>query len=264
MSKLSKQAGQPFTAINNELFADKRLSAKAKWLYGYLYSKPDNRDFACSRIAEDFKDGTDAIQSGMVELEKTWWITRKKRPNGKVDYEIKRTCKENYIEVDLWDWKSISVWIDPITNLVVSAEITWTAKPRLGSENNPEQQNPVLPLISKKESINYLYLLDKIYISYIDNIIKEEYKKEIIYKFYKDRKDRGQKMTETALKMFVNRLLGMWKTNDDYLKLVDHAIERGRKTVYAIKEFWKWFEKPKPTNAHELWTSSREWSVFIE
>lgn len=85
MTKLQKQSVW-FTQVANKVLYDKRLSAKAKWIYAYLYSKPDNWQFAYNRIAHEFSDGEKSILSGLKELEFFWYLERKKQGNGSVDY----------------------------------------------------------------------------------------------------------------------------------------------------------------------------------
>lgn len=87
---MQKQEWFPFTQINNSLLKDNRLSAKAKWIYCYIYSKPDNRDFSCNRIAEEFQDWLKSILSGMKELEVSWWIKRIKKNDWRLQHTIMR------------------------------------------------------------------------------------------------------------------------------------------------------------------------------
>lgn len=87
---MKKQDGQPFTSISNDLLCDPNLSAKAKGLYCYLYSKPDDWDFSGDRIAEDFTDWRKAILTWLSELQLAWWIVREKQPDGKMMYIINR------------------------------------------------------------------------------------------------------------------------------------------------------------------------------
>lgn len=51
------------------LLCDPNLSAKAKGIYAYLYSKPDDWDFSVERIVRDFQDGEKALYTGVKELE---------------------------------------------------------------------------------------------------------------------------------------------------------------------------------------------------
>ncbi len=78
----------PFTQIANAVLNDKRISWKAKGIFGYIYSKPDDWDFSTHRMKNDAKDGMDALVSGIKELEKIGYLTRTRLPNGKVEYKI--------------------------------------------------------------------------------------------------------------------------------------------------------------------------------
>lgn len=76
MPKLHVQSR--FGIIPNEILNNKNISLKAKGLFGYIQSKPDNWDFSSERIALDHLDGRDAIRSALIELEKLGYLTRKK------------------------------------------------------------------------------------------------------------------------------------------------------------------------------------------
>lgn len=78
----------PFTQVANGVLNDKRLSAKAKGLYAYLYSKPDGWDFAIDRIALDMTDGRKSINEGLKELEVLGFLTRKRQADGRVLYVV--------------------------------------------------------------------------------------------------------------------------------------------------------------------------------
>lgn len=79
----------PFTQVANDILCDKNLSAKAKGLYAYLYSKPEGWDFAIDRIKQDFKDSRFAINSGLQELEKEGYLIRERQKTGRVFYLLK-------------------------------------------------------------------------------------------------------------------------------------------------------------------------------
>lgn len=78
----------PFTQVANVVLNDKKLSMRAKGLYSYLYSKPQNWDFSSDRIKDDFTDGKRAILATLKELEKSGYLQRIKRSNGRVDYHL--------------------------------------------------------------------------------------------------------------------------------------------------------------------------------
>lgn len=64
----------PFTIVANVVLTDPGLSFKAKGLYAYMRSKPDGWQFAAARIAEETKEGRDAIRSAMGELKDAGFI----------------------------------------------------------------------------------------------------------------------------------------------------------------------------------------------
>ena len=68
------------------------ISAKAKAVFAYMTSKPANYQFASKRIAKHFKEGYRSILSAISELEITGYISKQKKPDGRMVYEL----KENY------------------------------------------------------------------------------------------------------------------------------------------------------------------------
>lgn len=75
-----------FTQVSNIVLNDKRLSLKAKGLYAYLFSKPDNWVFLVDVILSDIKEGRDAFYSALKELIKNGYIIkyRERKENGKL------------------------------------------------------------------------------------------------------------------------------------------------------------------------------------
>jgi len=60
----------------DELLNNPEISLKAKGLFTYLQSKPDNWKFSKERIACQNKDGKDGIKSALQELEKWGYLKR--------------------------------------------------------------------------------------------------------------------------------------------------------------------------------------------
>lgn len=77
-----------FTQIKNSVLLDKKLSLKAKGLYAYLFSKPDEWHFATLRIADELGIGKDQVLTGLRELEEVGYLSRKKNADGRVEYYI--------------------------------------------------------------------------------------------------------------------------------------------------------------------------------
>lgn len=66
----------------NEILNNKELSLKAKGLFGYLQSKPNEWKFSTERIASQLKEGEKAIRKILQELEEFGLLKRKKLPKG--------------------------------------------------------------------------------------------------------------------------------------------------------------------------------------
>jgi hypothetical protein len=60
----------------NELLNDPEISLKAKGLFTFMQAKPDEWDFSVARIAKQCKEGKEAIQHALQELEKAGYLKR--------------------------------------------------------------------------------------------------------------------------------------------------------------------------------------------
>ncbi len=65
-----------YTQVHNSVVNCSELSAKAKGIYLYLYSKPDDWNFSEKRIADDFTDGKHSINGAIKELIKVGLLER--------------------------------------------------------------------------------------------------------------------------------------------------------------------------------------------
>lgn len=88
MKQSLKKQSIPYTQVSNAVLNDKKLSWKAKGIFAYLYSKPENWDFSVHRIFLDSRDGKESLLSGISELEEAGYLFRKRLANGKMEYKI--------------------------------------------------------------------------------------------------------------------------------------------------------------------------------
>jgi len=91
----------PFTQISNALLNDAQLSFKAKGLYCFMYSKPNDWNFTASSIAKQMKDGRDSVLGAMSELKEFGWIQHTKNADGSGDYLILINPKSENPELDI-------------------------------------------------------------------------------------------------------------------------------------------------------------------
>lgn len=72
-----------FTQVSNIILNDNQISLKAKGLFAYLFSKPDDWEFHISAMEKELKEKRDAILSTVNELIEHNYITRKQKNDGK-------------------------------------------------------------------------------------------------------------------------------------------------------------------------------------
>lgn len=83
----------PFVQIPNELLNDKNLSWKAKGLFCFMASKPDNFNFTVQSLATQFNTGRATLFSAMDELKTHGWMIYTKKADGKGKYQLNTTLK---------------------------------------------------------------------------------------------------------------------------------------------------------------------------
>jgi hypothetical protein len=94
MSRLSKSF-KCFTQVPNEILDDVRVSLKAKGLFAFFASKPDNWDFSLLGMSKQLKESKTAILNIIDELCKFGYMTKTKTRNGNFqgynDYQLHAT-----------------------------------------------------------------------------------------------------------------------------------------------------------------------------
>lgn len=83
LPKIRKQYQRGFTTLDNTPLNDENLSWKAKGLFTYLWSKPDDWDYRVTEVAKHATDGVGSTSTGVNELETAGYLQRKqKNENG--------------------------------------------------------------------------------------------------------------------------------------------------------------------------------------
>lgn len=77
-----------YSQITNDLLNDKNLSLKAKGLYSFMYSKPDDFNFTIRSLSKLLLEGQRAIMATLQELKDNGWITYSKHADGSGIYSL--------------------------------------------------------------------------------------------------------------------------------------------------------------------------------
>ncbi|SFM31022.1 helix-turn-helix domain-containing protein [Pelosinus propionicus] len=80
---IKKNKENPFVQIYKEPLSDDRLSWKAKGIWAYLLSKPDDWVVRITDLIRRSKDSRDSVYTGLTELEKYGYLTRERCYNEK-------------------------------------------------------------------------------------------------------------------------------------------------------------------------------------
>lgn len=83
MAKIRKLAQTNYTVIDNQIIRDETLSWKAKGVFAYLWSMPENWDFYETEVMTHAKDGRDALRSAIKELQAAGYMRRQRTRNEK-------------------------------------------------------------------------------------------------------------------------------------------------------------------------------------
>lgn len=67
-----------YTIVNNTICKDNRLSWKAKGIWLYAFSRPDDWTFHIEDLIKQSTDGKDAVRSGLQELQKCGYLKRER------------------------------------------------------------------------------------------------------------------------------------------------------------------------------------------
>lgn len=104
----------PFTQVINSLLVDKRLSFKAKGIWCYIQSKPDDYDFSTHRMPLESTDKRDSIRTGIAELIRYGYLVRTRLSDSRMEYMLLDPESENPTQPKVG--KSHSGKIQPVSN----------------------------------------------------------------------------------------------------------------------------------------------------
>lgn len=83
MTKIRKDTKANITIINNIVIRDAELSWKARGIFAYLWSLPEDWDFYESEITKHATDGKDSTGTGLDELEEKGYLVRSRARNNR-------------------------------------------------------------------------------------------------------------------------------------------------------------------------------------
>lgn len=113
-----------YTCVNNTIITDPTLSWKAKGIWLYAYSRPDDWQFHMSDLIKHSKDGIDSIRKGLAELEEAGYLIRR----------YTRDSNNKFLPAE-WQFFEIPQVDSP------SLDFPFTANPMLLNTDTPSIEN---------------------------------------------------------------------------------------------------------------------------
>jgi hypothetical protein len=138
--RVAKDKLNPYVMLNKQALHDERLSWKAKGLWAYMLSLPDDWQFRLTELATHAKDGEGATNSALRELEKCGYLAReqKRDEKGKItgtDYVVAEVSSTTQFSSRGF---SSPGKLPPTNNDLTNTDITNTTYPRnVDSETIP-------------------------------------------------------------------------------------------------------------------------------
>lgn len=205
MKQLLKQE-TGFAQIKNEVLNDENLSLKAKGLFSYIYSKPNNWDFSADRITLDSTDEIRSVRSAIKELEDNGYLNRRRLATGRVIYHIHYDKMPQCRSVTLTKChsdKKDTVSNKDLKQIKIKKEI-----------NNFREEDKILTeMLYSKVNQNYPELADK----------RTEKQKISDYEEL-NRLSRIDEWSDEQITYIIN-----WSQNDDFWKMNIRSVKKLRK-----------------------------------
>jgi hypothetical protein len=214
-----------YGTIPNDLLNSIHISFKAKGMYAYIQSKPDNWEFSAERISKQVKEGLPSVISALKELENFGYLARNRYQNNKGFWVVDYLLYEIPIE----------------ENLI-------TGKPNEENPNIGKQSNISNIDYSKQEDNNYTNNKERVVkdkqISFYDMVtmvqseIGDEYENFVSYWMEADKK--GKPRWESEKFFDISRRVKTWMANKNKFNNNGNTTEKLGTSAARMEALRKW------------------------
>lgn len=222
MGKIKINKRNNFTMVSNHVLKNPELSLKAKGLYAYMWSLPDDWDYSVKGLTKVLKEGKDAINEALKELEREGYLVRSILRKGGKFSDMDYTLNETPL---------------PFTDFPQAGKPI-TEKPQA---ENPQQYNTIRTQEKEKQELFPTEKggASKKSSSYdaVFNAPENEFIKEALVKWVTACKKRGVGFQYKTLERWASILReNAGESLEIALAIVDQSIEAGWKDLYSLKK----------------------------
>lgn len=224
MSRIQINKRDNFTMVSNHVLKNPNLSLKAKGLYAYMWSLPEDWDYSVAGLVACLKEGKSAINEALKELEHEGYLVRTiLRKGGKFS-------DMDYI---------LNEYPSPFTDFPSAEKPSAENQQQYNTiKTNKEKKKDPLPTVkggALKNSSSY----DTVF-----NAPENKFIKEALVKWVKTCKGRGVGFQYKTLERWAIILRdNAGESSEAALAIVDQSIEQGWKDLYPLKK--KQADKPR-------------------
>lgn len=226
MGKIKLARKDNYTIISNNVLKNKNLSLKAKGLYAYMWSLPDDWDYSVAGLVTLLKEGKSAITEALKELESEGYLVRTILRKGGKFSDVDYILHENPQFSPFTDFPS-AVFPSAENQTQLNTNIT-----KKETTKNPlsKIKGEQAPLSSeKKKSYKTIY-----------NMPENKEIKEALVKFVDSCKGRNYTPKITTVEKFAKILRENSYGNPELaMRIVDQSISKGWKALYPLKDKYK-------------------------
>ena len=211
-----------YGTIPNDLLNSIHISFKAKGMYAYIQSKPDNWEFSAERISKQVKEGLPSVISALKELENFGYLARNRYQNNKGFWVVDYLLYEIPIE----------------ENLI-------TGKPNEENPNIGKQSNNSNIDYSKQEDNNYTNNKEKVVKESFSEMLsphlhelKDEYSNFFYY--WTEKNIQGKERWECQKFFEISRRVKTWMQNKTKFSNNGNTTEKLGTSAARMEALRKW------------------------
>jgi hypothetical protein len=214
-----------YGTIPNDLLNSIYISFKAKGMYAYIQSKPDNWEFSAERISKQVKEGLPSVISALKELENFGYLARNRYQNNKGFWVVDYLLYEIPIE----------------ENLI-------TGKPNEENPNIGKQSNISNNDYSKQEDNIYTNNKERVVkdkqisfyemVTMVQSEIGDEYENFVSYWMEADKK--GKPRWESEKFFDISRRVKTWMANKNKFNNNGNTTEKLGTSAARMEALRKW------------------------
>jgi hypothetical protein len=211
-----------YGTIPNDLLNSIHISFKAKGMYAYIQSKPDNWEFSAERISKQVKEGLPSVISALKELENFGYLARNRYQNNKGFWVV--------------DYLLYGIPIEE--NLI-------TGKPNEENPNIGKQSNISNNDYSKQEDNNYTNNKERIVkASFAEMVLpfKEELGSEVenFFYYWTEQNIQGKPRWESEKFFDISRRVKTWMQNKTKFSNNGNTTEKLGTSAARMEALRKW------------------------